>query len=239
MNCDVLGRYLDLYLDGELALEERAEVEAHLRACEQCRQAATHEARFRAAVRHALLTVRAPRSLHEQVARRLRARASEQPRFNMALAWAASIAVVVGVGYGGVVILSSDDPLDDVVAVHAASSGSEVYGDMEHVNAFLRQHAPFTYRVPFVDRDGLRLVGARVTRVAALPAIVYLYDFKGRRISVAQYPLSDPAQPAGVRVDHRDGYTVATWRDSGLQQAVVGDAPDREVMQILPAAWAN
>ncbi|MBM4394818.1 MAG: zf-HC2 domain-containing protein [Deltaproteobacteria bacterium] len=239
MECEVLGRYLDLYLDGELAVEERAEIEAHLRGCESCRMAATHEARFRTAVRHAMLGVRAPRSLHEQVARRLRSRADEAPRVGMVVAWAASIAVVIGVAFGASTVLGPADPLDDAVAVHAAASGSEVWGDAARVTGFLRERAPFTFRVPIEDREGLRLVGARVTRLGTSPAIVYQYDLGGRRVSVAQYPLSDPARPGGLRMDQRRGYTVATWADSGLEQAVVGDAPEQEVMRIIPASYSG
>ena len=100
MDCDVLSRYLDLYLDGELAIEERSEVEAHVRTCGACRAVVTAEARFRAVLRQQLLSVRAPGSLREQVRERLAAR-----RRPVAMAWmpplayAAAVAAVAVLGY--------------------------------------------------------------------------------------------------------------------------------------------
>ena len=240
MNCDVLTRYLDLYLDGELAVEERAEVEAHLRACEDCRGIASIEARLRAAVRHALGAVRAPRSLHDHVARRLRdhGRWSESQR-TMVLAWAAVALVVIGVGYAAtMVVMPGRDPAADAVAAHVAATDSEVWGDRGHVTDFLLAHAPFAPRVPIEDREGVRLVGARVAQLGATPAVVYLYDVGGRRVSIAQYRSAEDQGPS-MTLDHREGYAVATWRDRDLTQTVVGDLPDHEVRQFIPASFGN
>lgn len=240
MDCDTLTRYLDLYLDGELAVEERAEVESHLRGCTPCRDAAGAEARFRTAMQQTLLAVRAPRSLHEQVARRIRDRralAEPQPRV-FVLAYAASLLMVVGAAYGGwVAVTRTADPADDAIAAHAALDGSEVFGDSKRVGEFLKVRAPFGFRVPIAERDGVRLVGARVTRLGSVPAIVYLYDVEGRQVSVAQYPTAEGAA-GNLKLDHRDGYMVATWRDGDLTHTVVGDVPDREVSRVIPAAWA-
>ena len=230
---------MDLYLDGELAAEERAEVEAHFRDCEECRLVAAGEARFRASLRQALVTVRAPRSLHEQVARRIRdARHGSQPR-TYVLAYAAAVVMVAGIGYAGVSMFSAgaQDPAGDAVAAHAARAGTEVYGDAQRVSRFLTDHAPFAFRGPIEDREGVRLVGARVTQLGNVPAIVYLYDLDdGKRLSVAQYPGAGAPVPA---LDHREGYVVASWSDGGLVQTVVGDIPDREVTRVVPASWGN
>jgi len=210
MNCDVLDRYLDLYLDGELAAEERAEVEVHLRACGPCREAATIEARLRAAVRQTLLSVRAPGSLHEAVAQRVRDGRLPVHRTTLIVAYAAVVTVVAGAGYGAVAFFSATSPADDAVAVHLAASGSEVLGDRGQVTEFLKTHAPFAFQLPLEDREGVRLVGARVTTLGAVPAVVYLYDVDGQRVSVAQYPQGDLAEDH-VRLDRRSGVTVASW----------------------------
>ncbi len=237
MDCETLLRYLDLYLDGELALEERAEVEAHLKGCLDCRDAASAEVRFRTGLRQALLSARAPASLREQVARRLRQEASAtgQPRFLPTLLAAAAVLLIAVVGYGALSLWSDfGDPVGDVVEAHRVSSDSEVFGDREKVMEFLRTHAPFAFRVPIPDGPEARLVGARVTRVGASPAVVYLYDVGGRRVTIAQYPRA--AEP-GLRLDRREGFVVATYGDQGLTQTVVSDLPDGEVRRFLPASY--
>jgi hypothetical protein len=90
------------------------------------------------------------------------------------------------------------------------------------------------------DREGVRLLGARVTQLASgTPAVVYLYDVGGRRITVAQYPLPDGEAPSGLRLNRKDGLTVATFPAGGLVQTLVGDVPEREVPNILPASFGN
>lgn len=237
MTCDDLSRYLDLYLDGELAIRERSEVEAHLRSCEACRTAMTMEFRFRQAFRETMLELKAPRSLHSGIRARLaRRHAKTTPRWIPTLAYAVSIAVVAGAGYGVVAVATdSPDPTDQVVDVHMAVSGSEILGDKARVEPFLAMKAPFATRIPIEDRDGIRLVGARVTRLGPHPAVVYLYDVNGHSMSVAQYPVGSDPLPSGVNVDRRKGYTVATWPDHGLIQTFVGDLPESGVKSFLPA----
>lgn len=237
MDCDALTRYLDLYLDGELAPEERVEVEAHLRSCDGCRGVASSESRFRASVRQHLLSVRAPRSLRDSVRQRLLERRQASPLAWMPpLAYAAAVAGVAVMGYLVVGTWpKAPDPVQGAVAAHVAVSGPEVSGDREQVESFLRTRAPFPYRLPLTEQADLRLVGARVTRLSGVPAVVYLYDAGGRRFSVAQYLPPEGVEPPAAHLDHRDGYTVATYPDRGLVQTVVGDLPEGELSRIVPA----
>lgn len=239
MDCETLGRYLDLYLDGELAAEERAEIEAHLKACLGCREAAASEVRFRTGLREVLLSARAPASLREQVTRRIRQEANAgNGRFLPSLLAAAAVMMIAVVGYGVVSLTSGhDDPVQDLVEVHRVSSGSEVFGTRDQVLGFLRTHAPFPFRVPIPDGEDTRLVGARVTRLGDSPAVVYLYDVGGRRVTIAQYPEPSGNADREVRMDRRAGFVVATFGNQGLTQTVVSDLPDHEVRRFLPASY--
>jgi len=154
--------------------------------------------------------------------------------------WLAHL-VVAGAGWWVVnQALPAPDPASRAVAAHAASSGTEVYGDAERVSTFLKEHAPFAAHVPVADREGVRLIGARVTELAAgTPAIVYLYDVGGRRITVAQYRAPEGGGPTGVHLDRQDGLTVATFPDGGLIHTLVGDVPEGDVSKIIPASWGN
>jgi len=237
MDCETLSRYLDLYLDAELAEQERAEVEAHLRGCEPCRQAAAAEVRFRVGLREALQAARAPASLREQVARRVRAEAHASSRWTTTLAVAAAILVIGVVGYGVVsTVAPPADPMGEVVAAHQSAVNSEVFGTSDRVLDFLNTHAPFAYRVPLPEGPDVRLVGARVSRVGLEPAVLYLYDVAGRRVTIAQYP-QHPGERLEPSLDRRAGYLVATYGEGGLAHTVVGDLPDREVRRFLPASY--
>ncbi len=241
MDCNTLARYLDLYLDGELAAEERGEIETHVRGCEACRRLVQGEARFRAVLRQQLLSVRAPGSLHRQVREHLESRRRfARASWGMPLAYAAAVASVAVLGYAVVATYpKAPDPVAGAVAAHVAASGPEVSGDRQQVDTFLKANAPFSYRLPLQEREGLRLVGARVTRLNGIPAVLYQYDAGGRRFTVAQYPPPTGSGEVSPRLDHRDGYTVATYPDQGLVQTLVGDLPEGEVSRIVPAAWSR
>lgn len=241
MDCSSLSRYVDLFLDDELADAERAEVEQHLRGCEPCRDAVNRESRFRASLQQAMRAVRAPNSLRDQVAARIReAGAPRVPRWVPTLAYAAGVAAIAALGYAIVAnTLSTPGPEQRALAIHQESQNTEVLGDRGRVESFLRARAPFAFRLPVADSDQVRLVGARITRLDGVPAVVYLYDAGGRRFTVAQYPAPDGWRPGPARVGRSDGFTYATYGDSGLVQTVVGDLPEPEMSRIVPAAWGR
>lgn len=240
MDCDVLSRYADLYLDGELAFEERAEIEAHLKQCEVCRGSVTGEVRLRKRIRESLLSARAPSSLRDHVARRLQEERSrlQRPRFLPTVTYAVAILTVVVLGYSVIFMMDqASDPVDGAVAAHVASSDTEIYGTTGQVHEFLRKNAPFEYRVPLEDREGVKLVGARVAHLGSTPAVVYLYDMEGKRISVAQYRSADEMERPELRMDRRSGFVVATYGDGQLTHTVVGDIPEPEVKRFIPASY--
>lgn len=241
MDCSSLSRYVDLFLDGELADQEHAEVEQHLRICAACRDAVNRETRFRASLRQAMRSVRAPGSLRDQVIARMRADGDRRmPRWTYTLAYAAGIVAIAVAGYAVVAhILSVPDPEERALAIHQESENTEILGDRGRVESFLRARAPFAFRLPVDESDAIRLVGARITRLGGMPAVVYLYDTGGRRFSVTQYPAPDGWRPGPARVGRQDGFTFATYGDAGLVQTVVGDLPEPEMVRIVPAAWAR
>lgn len=242
MTCELFLRYLDLYLDGEMAEDERAEMDAHLKVCESCRQSIAFESRFKQILRSNLLSCRAPASLREQISQRIRERKeyNSTPKFINAIWAMAAIMIIVVAGYVFVSLLqdsSTKDIPEDAVALHMASDTLEVYGDYQKVASFLSKNAPFLVKVPFEDKGDLRLVGAKVTRFGGLPAIVYVYDKGGKRLSVVQYPAKRIENPVDFMVGRYSGLTVATYRDGELYQTVVGDFEDKEARTFIPIKW--
>lgn len=238
MVCEEAIRYEDLYLDGEMAPEERLRMEAHLAACLACRTRMAEWIRIRSIVRQRMGEVRAPASLRETLTHRLRRERLKDRRRVVALALAASL--VLAVPLAGFLWDRSERPIpleDRAVAAHLAIAGPEVQGDRATIESFLQDRVPFPVRVPLPDQPGVRLLGARIARVGTQPAVVYLYDASGHRISVTQYAPAEEGLPPGPRLGRRDGLTVLTYPAEGLVQTVVGDLPESAVTGIVPAAW--
>jgi anti-sigma factor RsiW len=72
MNCEVTMRWLDAYLDGELELTRRLDLEAHLAACFKCKTAAEKAANFEAWLRVNMPVYKTPPELKARIQASLR-----------------------------------------------------------------------------------------------------------------------------------------------------------------------
>ncbi|HOA12467.1 MAG TPA: zf-HC2 domain-containing protein [Myxococcota bacterium] len=239
MKCEDASRYYDLYLDGELDSSEMRDVELHLGSCSRCAMAVGREKLFRQRFSERMASLKAPASLDAVIrARTARRRAVLEPR-NLAIA--ASILVVLGVGIPVFVSVTSpvgdiDDASSSVVRAHRQSSDSEVYGSRQAVQGFVRARAPFPTEIPVDDAEGRRLIGARLTSIQDRPAVIYLYDVGGRRVSVAQYLKASSSVPESLRIGRDGDYTVATCPRGEIVQTVVGEGSRETVRQFIPAS---
>ena len=72
MNCDLTSHWLDAYLDGELELTQRLDLESHLAACFTCRTAKEEAAAFGTWVRANMPVYKAPPELKARIQASLR-----------------------------------------------------------------------------------------------------------------------------------------------------------------------
>jgi anti-sigma factor RsiW len=239
MNCMDAERYYELYLDGELDTPDMREVELHLGSCASCAMAVGREKLFRARFGQQMQTVKAPGSLADIVRSRTARRATAFAYRNFAVA--ASILVVIGVGVP--VFLSVTRPdinIDEassrVVMAHRQSSDSEVYGNRQVIQGFVKAKAPFPSDIPVEDNEARHLIGARLASLGDRPAIIYMYDVNGRRVSVAQYLKASSKAPDSLRIGQQGNYTVATCPKGDIVQTVVGEGSRDTVKQFIPAS---
>jgi anti-sigma factor RsiW len=239
MTCENFYRFLDLFVDGELSPEENAEMVGHLQTCDRCRALAEAEILLKQKIKDAFIAKKAPNSLRLQVQEVV---SKEMSRFwRSRVFWGGALAV--GVSACALVLLfflnigdKSEDLSDLAVKNHEEVIGQEVFGDPQKITKFLETHAPFKFKIPFEPSASLNLVGAKITNLGSKPAVFYFYDVHGKRLSVAQYPQKKP-KPAAPRVFRKKQYLVATYDDNGLGHTVVGDMPESEVLNFLPARF--
>jgi hypothetical protein len=85
MNCDQFDQLLDDYLDGSVDATRRAELDAHIEACPDCRAGASHLQELLDAVHQLPRIIDPPRDLWPEFASRLEPRTPRQ--FGYVLAW--------------------------------------------------------------------------------------------------------------------------------------------------------
>ena len=71
MNCDEVGKYVDVYVDNEFDERDRIELESHLTECNGCRQLVSRERDFRRDLKDTLKPIAAPSHLRAAIAEQL------------------------------------------------------------------------------------------------------------------------------------------------------------------------
>ena len=239
MICEHVTRWLDPYLDGELAAESRQEIDAHLESCAECRHSVTGREALGRLVRSAPYYA-APPGLRARVSAET-TRAPSRRRF---VAWAAAAVVVLAAG-GGISLLRSrlpneGDPLvNEVVTGHLRSLMADHIVDVRSED----QHTvkpwflgKIDFAPPVVDLAslGFPLVGGRIDYLDGRPAAALVYQRRQHTINVFVLPVGGTrAAPDDVRSIR--GFHVRHWTHADLSFWAVSDLSEPELAVFVRA----
>ena len=241
MICREIDPFLYPYLDGELELAERMEIESHLQACPDCRDRVRTEASLKDLVR-VKAAASAPRQLRDKVLGGMR---KEHRRERAQLWLKVSAAAVVAIGVTGAVIhrrtVSRERYLADAAIRHAHKLPPEVVQPTpEAVTTWFE--GKLDYRVPVPSLTNARITGARISNVRDMPAAYISYqakDAEGEPRRIGLFVMDDdkgelPADAwPDVEVTNSHGYNVATWRKGEIVYEMVSDLDPSEIRQLL------
>lgn len=250
MDCEDVGKFLQVYIDGELDDEDRRMVEEHLTGCSACRARADYERRFRSAVRARLPRVRAPEGLRHRVAEAMSG-ARARPLFARPLVWGsvpALVALALVITFTWTVTSGFSGMVGEAVDQHATAPPVEVNSsDSSEVEHWFRRKVDFNVALPrFHDRK-LDLVGARLSRLVRQRAALVRYRRAGHDYSL--FVVSDPGgslegslcqrlRSREICLSELRGYTVVMWRARGLAYSLVGDAPPQDMLEVLDSSFS-
>lgn len=261
MDCRDLNNHIDLYVDGELARNERLEVEAHTASCAECagllrqRRELKRSLRslasstpmspeFRARLRGAIAAAPAPAASAPPVPHR--------PRVHTAAAFAAVAVLSVGAPWH----LTNGSPQESsgVVAMEAAATPPlvsqagqwhsrqlpiEVTGpDHDAVRSWFRGKVDFPVVVPDLGRRGM-LLGGRLGNVDDQLAAMLIYELDGAKISVMAVdaaPLGTSFGPETRSWESADGFSVAVRSRNGVAYAFTASIPEQDLVSLLNAS---
>ena len=229
------------WLDGELPPDSRAELEAHLAGCAECRAAADAERAFIARVKSTASYHQAPAGLAARLSQSLRAEAAgnvvplrSAPRREnywrpMALAASFVLAVLLsgGVGYMGSLPASGDVIVQEVVDSHVrsllASHLTDVASTDQHtVKPWFNGHLDTAPPVKDFAAEGFPLIGGRLDYIDHRPvaAMVYRHGLHPINLFVWADPSKTQGQPD---VTSRQGYNIRHWVEGDLTYWLISD----------------
>lgn len=213
MNCEIVRRYIDAYIDSEVDATVQLEFERHLSECPRCGEDVTFARAVKAHVRDQLRTTRAPEALRAKIAVALDAASASKasaigsswaiklrplaPRY--AIPIAAAAAAAIGVSYivsqpenaadaGPRAVGAAAAPIfEDVVRVHSSELPPDVVGEKPEVASYFRNRVHFPVRPAAFERRDARLIGARLSNVRDQRAAALYYDVGGKRLTVVVF----------------------------------------------------
>lgn len=234
-----------MYLDGEFADRERADVEAHLRTCCACRSEVEGQQRMQQRLRACASETRAPDALKARLALRV----AQERRVETWKRWVRPELVAALAACAGFVAWLSGRQwlapvLEDAVHHHTHNLPMEVEGSAPQVSQWLADKLDFAVLPPSLGRA--RLTGARLSHIRDHSAAYLEYGApNARRVSLFVY--DDPAASVEFglpgrreRVADREvllansrGFNVAMWRDREIVYSLVSDLDERDILAML------
>lgn len=219
--CSDYVEVLDVFLDGELAEAESAELAAHLDDCGGCREALERRERTRGELRQLASSCACSDAFHERLAGALTAVPAPQaappaPRHYAFARWVAAAAVTVGLagvgfgvgfwlpawsGAGGNDVVASD-AYDDPDGPPPVVVDESIRWHNRHVPVEVTGPDPAAVSAWFRDKlefpvapptfdRRAHLIGGRLSNVERSEAAFLLYDMGGTKVSVMVF---DPAR---------------------------------------------
>lgn len=268
MGCEDFEPFIDAYIDEEFGERERAEMEAHLAICDDCRQRVRVRMEFKEHIRQQLGGERAPESLRERIFSEIEdaeadqdsevesSQPSRQRWSSMARAgWvagpiAAAVALVFVLPEFTVApAASSPVPvIDHTVDWHRGNFPLEVTtDDADEASDWFEDKVDFSVRIPEFNDDRVNLLGGRIAHIEDRRAAFVLYEVDGARLSTIMFDGEGLKVPRDKvrRIEDRDiawlnqqGYGVALVQDSGVTYAMTSDLTEDRFLGLVTESVA-
>lgn len=232
--CSECLELLGPYLDGELASEARAEVDAHVASCADCARRLDSLTALSRSLKEGLVRYSAPDLLEARIRASLEAPArAPAPLWRRAagLTAAALVVAVASSALTSALVRRQDDGSAVEQAVLASHIRSLMPGHLtdvasnnqHNVKPWFNGRVDLSPQVPLLDSLGFPLIGGRLDYVASPPhpAAVVVYARRQHLINVYSWPTVQPDAAPATITDH--GYHLVHWRASGVELWAVSD----------------
>jgi anti-sigma factor RsiW len=246
LNCRDAQTLIHGYVDGELDLVTSLEIERHLQECPECAQAHTSLQAVRGAVKNAAPYFRKPPGLANRVQSSVRraSRSNRTPRQRTGplLAIAASLALMMSVGWGLARVLRarSDDAFltRELVASHVRSQMLPSHrfdvasSDPHTVKPWFEGKLDFSPPAKDLTGQGFPLVGGRLDYLRNRPVAAIVYQRRKHSINLFVWP-SSPDDDAVPGAATRQGFHMLRWKSSGMTFWAVSDLNEVELQEFV------
>lgn len=239
MKCEEAGRFLDAYLDSELELSRRRELEQHLKICPSCWSLVRERREFRFFFRASAPTYKAPPALRAKVlamARREKPKLTfsllPQPWVYAAAAFVLSLSLALNILFPDV----GKEVSRQAVLRHSRSVSADHLVDIASANpqvvkSWLTARLDFSPPVVGFPASGYYLLGGRLDVVLNRPVATVVYKNDKEVVTLFCWPPKKEHLATGNHLI--EGYHVCTWSNAECNYILISKLSDRETGEFV------
>ena len=242
---------LNGYLDGDLDLVHRMEVERHMQACSECARRLHNGRAIGTALRSDRLYCAAPNGMERRVLAAVRA-AERSPRPSVrqflrpaiGIAAFASLLVVLCFAFAQSIVERREETLtQQVVCSHARSLLAThlldiASADPHVVTSWFGSRLDDTPPLVDLTPQSYSLLGGRLDYVNDRPVSALVYRRHDHVINLFLWPTADPTDPQ-MHQESRHGYRLCQWTVGGVTYWAVSDLTASELVRFAKAVQAH
>ncbi len=265
IQCDDLTAFIDAYIDDEFDERDRADFEAHLSYCEECRKEVEYQIAFKRHFKQSLQAATAPTPEHlkqnilsmlqetsQQERQQEKSRVSVQRLKKAGLTAIPAAAALMLVMMLPVFTIAPASSAPASVAVQAADwHHGDLPLEIEHsdpakVSDWFANKVKFPVRLPSFAGVDAKLLGGRLAQVQDRRAALVLYELEdGSHLSVMMFDgagLEVPRDKVKKISNHdvaflkANGYDVAVMQDRGLTYSLTSDLDEEQFQSLMKAS---
>jgi anti-sigma factor (TIGR02949 family) len=239
MNCEEVGRLLDSYLDGELEINLRFQLEQHSSHCPSCRRLAQERQESQFFFRTSARTFKAPPQLRTKVlasVRRAKAKQTyaflRQPLVYAAAALVLGLSLVLNILFPD---LGKEDSRQAVLR-HSDSISAEhlvdvVSANPQIVQSWLTAKLDFSPPVIIFPSLAYSLLGGRLDVIQNHSVATVVYKNDRNIVSLFCWPTKK--EQLSQRDYFTGGYHVCTWSNAECNYILVSKLSDRKMDEFV------
>jgi len=239
MICDEVRGKLAPYVDSELASDEMAEVESHLRGCAPCATEARGLLQRKLATRAAGTRYAPSAEFRQRMEQSLRAKNNRRwwslrlPRLAMT-----AFAAVLLIGSAALLVdrTAREHEFTEITDMHVTELASAnpvdvISTDRHTVKPWFAGKLPFSFNLPELQNTEFTLVGGRVAYFERSSGAQLLFSMRKHQLSVFIFKDEPKDFPfdVGTITSTRLALHMESWREGGLRYFIVSDAPASDV----------
>jgi len=243
LDCKEIENQIETYLDDEVTLSDRREIDEHLQHCPDCAAKLMSCKMLQASI-GALGYENTPASLKKNISKQLKDVTGEETRTHFWLHWmnlSGGSLALASVTIWAVLTFNVGLPIqhqleDEIISSHVRSlmldhAVDVVSTDTHTVKPWFNGKLDFSPPVKKLEYSGFKLIGGRLDYVQKHTVPAMVYKKREHIVNLFVIPNTPSAANNDIKYIQRQGYNIYNWNADGMSFWVISDLNKEELRE--------